>query len=167
MVDVNHMPHIHEKIDFTVDVFIVHGRRVLLRMHEKYHVWLAPGGHIELDEDPNQAAIREVEEEVGLAVRLWEGAMPLPDSDDRVSMRIPPVSINRHHVSPAHEHVSLVYFATTTDNRVVVRYEADRSDEWKWFTGDELDDFDIPENIRTYARLALRTLQSNDPDEGA
>ncbi len=47
------MSHIHEKIDFTVDVFVVHENKVLLRMHDKYHLWLAPGGHIELHEDPN------------------------------------------------------------------------------------------------------------------
>jgi 8-oxo-dGTP pyrophosphatase MutT (NUDIX family) len=59
------MAHIHEKIDFTVDVFVVYRNKVLLRMHEKYHQWLAVGGHVELDEDPNQAALREVLEELG------------------------------------------------------------------------------------------------------
>lgn len=64
------MPHIHEKIDMVVDVFIVHNGRVLLRKHDKYHTWLGPGGHIELDEDPNEAALREMQEEAGLGVRL-------------------------------------------------------------------------------------------------
>ncbi|MFM2374525.1 MAG: hypothetical protein RLZZ234_520, partial [Candidatus Parcubacteria bacterium] len=50
------MPHIHEKIDYTADVFIVHENKVLLRMHEKYHTLLAVGGHVELDEDPAAAA---------------------------------------------------------------------------------------------------------------
>ncbi len=62
------MPHIHEKIDFTVEVFIVYDNKVLLRKHDKYKKWLSIGGHIELDEDPNQAAIREVKEEVGLDI---------------------------------------------------------------------------------------------------
>jgi len=54
------MPHIHDKIDFTVEVFIVHNNKVLLRKHDKYKIWLSVGGHIELNEDPNQAAIRDV-----------------------------------------------------------------------------------------------------------
>ena len=54
------MPHIHEKIDFAVEVFVVHKNKVLLRKHDKYKTWLGVGGHIELDEDPNQVAIREV-----------------------------------------------------------------------------------------------------------
>ena len=64
------MAHIHEKIDFTADVFVVHKDKVLIRTHDKYDLWLAVGGHIELDEDPNQSAIREVKEEVGLDVEL-------------------------------------------------------------------------------------------------
>ena len=64
------MPHIHEKIDFTVEVFIVHKDKVLLRMHDKYHLWLSVGGHIELDEDPVQGIIREVKEEVGLDIKI-------------------------------------------------------------------------------------------------
>ena len=51
------MAHIHEKIDFTASVYIVRDNRVLLHMHKKLNMWLPPGGHIELDEDPNQAAI--------------------------------------------------------------------------------------------------------------
>ena len=49
------MAHIHEKIDFTTSVFIVRDGKVLLHKHKKLGIWLQPGGHIELDEDPNQA----------------------------------------------------------------------------------------------------------------
>ncbi|MEK6836116.1 MAG: NUDIX domain-containing protein [Nanoarchaeota archaeon] len=65
------MPHIHDKIDFTAEAFIVYKNRVLLRKHDKYKIWLSVGGHIELDEEPNEAVIREVKEEVGLNVELF------------------------------------------------------------------------------------------------
>ncbi len=63
------MPHIHEKIDFCVEVFIVHKNKVLLRVHDKFKFWLSIGGHIELDEDPIEAAYREVKEEVGFTLK--------------------------------------------------------------------------------------------------
>ena len=63
------MPHIHEKVDFTVEVFIVYKNKVLLRMHDKHHAWISIGGHIELGEDPEESAIREVKEEVGLEAK--------------------------------------------------------------------------------------------------
>ena len=56
------MAHIHEKIDFTASVYIVFENKVLLRLHDKYNLWLGVGGHIELDEDANAALLREVKE---------------------------------------------------------------------------------------------------------
>ena len=64
------MAHIHEKIDFTVAVFVVSDSRILLILHRRLGKWLPLGGHIELDEDPEQAAHREVLEESGLTVDL-------------------------------------------------------------------------------------------------
>gem|GEM_PF-3590645 len=37
------MAHIHEKIDFTVEAIIVCNDKVLLRLHEKYHIRLSIG----------------------------------------------------------------------------------------------------------------------------
>ncbi len=56
------MPHIHELIDFTVAIFIVRERKVLLILHRKLNKWLPVGGHIELDEDPEIAALRGMTE---------------------------------------------------------------------------------------------------------
>ena len=154
------MAHIHEKIDYTADVFIVHRGKVLLRMHDKYHLWLVPGGHIELDEDPNEAAIREVKEEVGLDIKLWDGNIGPIQNDSRVRVLIPPVSMNRHSIGDRHEHISLVYFATTPHDGVVVdEAHGDASHEWRWFTREELDTTDIPQNIREYAKFALDTIK--------
>ena len=50
---------------FTVAVFVVHAGRVLLHYHRKLGRWLPPGGHIEDNELPDDAARREVLEETG------------------------------------------------------------------------------------------------------
>ena len=153
------MAHMHEKIDFTVDVFVVHKNTVLLRMHDKYKLWLAVGGHIELSEDPVQAALREVKEEVGLEVKLWKGNKGPIEADERVKVLIPPVLMNRHPVSPTHDHISMVYLATCEHDGVVVDGSMDDvSHEWKWFTREELDSTDMPSNVRQYAHFALDTL---------
>src|SRR5678810_655292 len=62
--------HIHEKIDFTVAIFVVRDNKVLLIHHRQLDKWLPLGGHIELDEDPEAAALREAREESGLDVEL-------------------------------------------------------------------------------------------------
>lgn len=148
------MAHIHEKIDFCVDVFIVYKNKVLLRMHEKYKAWLAVGGHIELDEDPNQAALREVLEEVGLTVTLV-GNIPELKGKEGYKELIPPYFMNIHPISDTHRHISMVYFAKADTDTVMPENE---TDEWKWVTHEELADMDIKDTIRYYAQCALNEL---------
>lgn len=153
------MPHLHEKIDMTVDVLIVFKNKVLLRRHDKYNVWLPVGGHIELDEDPNQAAIREVKEEVGLDITLYrqiDGPMPLSANYTEL---IPPQFLNRHRINENHEHVDLIYFASSNSDRII-EGETEKSNGVKWFSKEELDQNDdgISPNIIFYAQKALAVL---------
>ena len=53
---------------FTATGYVVIDNSILLHFHPKVKMWLPPGGHIELNEDPNQAVIREVYEETSIEV---------------------------------------------------------------------------------------------------
>src|SRR3989344_983632 len=152
------MPHIHDKIDFCVDVFIVHNKKVLLRKHDKYKIWLGVGGHVELDEDPNQAAIREVKEEVGLDVELVNTSKLLMLKEGTHKTLIPPVFLNRHDINEKHEHISFVYFAKSkTDKFVMPTDTHEISEECRWFGKEELDDkkFNLTKHVVLYAKAAL------------
>ncbi len=149
------MPHIHEKIDFTVEVFIVYKNKVLLRLHDKYNIWLSVGGHIELDEDPNQAAAREVKEEVGLDIKLFDDLKIYNENNEDHKELIPPKFLNIHKINNVHKHTGLVYFAKTNSDRVIPEKP---TDQWKWLTREELDDMDLRPNIRFYAETALKQL---------
>ena len=152
------MPHIHEKIDFTVSVFIVHKNLVLLRKHDKYGIWLGVGGHIELDEDPNQAALREVKEEVGLNVKLIGDELAHGHTEKSVNL-IPPGFMNRHFINDKHEHLDLIYFATSDTDKVVPE---NSNDEWTWLESKDLKDskYNLSESIRLYAGTALSEASS-------
>ena len=153
------MPHIHDEIDFTVEVFIVYDNRVLLRKHDKYKMWLSVGGHIELNEDSNEAALREVKEEVGLEVQLYHSnSYPLTERKGYKEL-IPPQFMNRHRISDSHEHISLVYFARSKTDQLILS-EIEKSEGCRWFTRDELDDpqYTINNDIKMYARSALEKL---------
>ncbi len=146
------MPHIHEKIDFTVEVFIVHKNRVLLRLHDKYRIWLSVGGHIELDEDPNQAAIREVKEEVGLDIELVD-SRKFKGKNSEYEELIAPVGMDRHRISDTHEHITFIYFAKAKTDKVIPEKE---TDQWKWCERDEIEKLDnIRPNVIFYAKRAL------------
>ncbi len=152
------MPHIHEKIDFTTEVLIVHKDKVLLRVHDKYNKWLGVGGHIELDEDPTETAIREVKEEVGLDITLYSPAELAVDGEFREL--VAPAFLNRHRINETHEHVSFIYFAYSETDVIDPTLLKEALPEIRWFKADELSDpkFDIAETMQKYAREALRCL---------
>lgn len=62
----------------TVTGFLVHEGRILLHWHRRNHLWLPMGGHIEPDEDPIQAVLREVAEECGVRAEVIPTVRPLP-----------------------------------------------------------------------------------------
>ena len=154
------MPHIHEKIDFTVSALIVHKNAVLLRRHGKYKMWYGPGGHIELGEDPNEAVIREAKEEVGLDIKLVGDTFSFSDISHEKDL-IPPRFLNRHRITDVHEHIDMVYLATA-DKNDIAQNDKELSEEIRWFTKDELEDekLEMPERTRHYALEALKELAS-------
>jgi ADP-ribose pyrophosphatase YjhB (NUDIX family) len=52
----------------TASGIVVHRGQVLLHRHLLLGIWLQPGGHLEPDEAPADAVIRETEEETGIQV---------------------------------------------------------------------------------------------------
>ena len=103
------MAHIHDKIDFTVAIFVVQDGRILLIHHRQLNKWLPLGGHIELDEDPEQAALREAREESGLEVELI-GERP-PTTGPGTRALIAPRFLDIHRINETHEHIGLIYWA--------------------------------------------------------
>ena len=110
------MPHIHEQYDFVVVVFIVRDDAVLFVRHPRYNKWLPIGGHIELNEDPNEALDREILEETGLrSVRILGNNSP---SLDKVKVKplLTPRYMEVHEANPPHRHISMVYFAVAGEH---------------------------------------------------
>lgn len=100
--------------DFTVAVFVVHDGRVLLHWHKKLARWLPPGGHIEPNELPDEAAQREVMEETSVPVRLV-GEPGIAVNDPSLPRQlVRPAGIQLEDISPNHQHIDLIYFAEPT-----------------------------------------------------
>lgn len=153
------MPHIHELIDYTVEVFIVHEDKVLIRKHDKYKTRNCPGWHIELDENPNEAAISEAKEETGLDIVLYDPhrrATMTPDSTNFKEL-IPPVFLNIHRIPNSnHQHVWLVYIAYSKSPDVEPQNLSDASHERKRMSVEDLETTEsLFENVRLYGGKAI------------
>ena len=158
------MPHIHTKpgeIDRTASVYIVHvpSKRVLLRLHEKHHIYLPPGGHIEHHQTAPEAAIAEAKEEVGLDIILWRGNQLFELERDHYRELVPPLALNVHAISPEHRHEDHVYLATAKTMDIVEPETHEKTGDCIWLTREEvLAHPELKENVRAYALKALETL---------
>jgi len=53
----------------TASAFVVSSRGVVLHRHRLLGIWVQPGGHVDANEGPESAALRETLEETGLVAR--------------------------------------------------------------------------------------------------
>lgn len=147
------MAHIHEKIDFTVAIFVVHDGKVLLIHHRKLDKWLPLGGHIELDEDPEQAALREAKEESGLDVELL-GERP-PTTSPGTRALLAPRFLDIHRITATHEHIGMIYWARPRCGKLSLA--AAEHHDIRWCSSDELDQLSPPmtDAVKWYCRKAI------------
>lgn len=147
------MAHIHEKIDFTVAILVVHEGRVLLIHHRKLAKWLPLGGHIELDEDPEQAALRETKEESGLDVELL-GERP-PTTEPGTRALIAPRFLDIHRISDTHEHIGMIYLARVKGGDLTLALAEHHA--IRWVATEELESLQPPMSsaVLWYCRQAL------------
>jgi 8-oxo-dGTP pyrophosphatase MutT (NUDIX family) len=152
------MAHIHEKIDFTVAIFVVHEDRVLVIHHRKLDRWLPLGGHIELDEDPESAALREAKEESGLDVELV-GERP-PTTEPGTRALIAPRFLDIHRISDTHEHIGMIYWARPRNGLLTLA--ADEHHDIRWCAAADLDALLPPMSnaVKWYCRKAIEEIGS-------
>jgi 8-oxo-dGTP pyrophosphatase MutT (NUDIX family) len=155
------MAHTHSSLCQTVEVFIVHKGKVLLRFHDKYDKWLSVGGHVDPGENPIQAGIREAKEEVGLVIEIVgeKGFNGTRSGDDYRELILPRGS-NQHRVSETHEHYTLIYYAVSASDHVVPEIVPGKPPaEWQWCTKADIDALEnVPEDIAYHAKRALELL---------
>lgn len=150
------MAHIHEKIDFTVAIFVVQNDRVLLVLHRKLNQWLPLGGHIELDEDPETAALREAKEESGLEVQLM-GERP-PTTGPGTRALIAPRFLDIHRITDTHEHIGMIYWARPKNGSVTLA--SDEHQAIRWCSAGDLESLvpPISSAVQWYCLEAIREM---------
>ena len=127
---------------FCASVFLINpeDKRILLVKHKKFNKWVQPGGHIEDEETPEEAALRETYEETGIKVKLLGERFPREDDC------IKPLGIQRNRNKEGDVHIDIIYAGVPVND--VEGHISDESIDLHWFTRKELDYIDLFPDIK-------------------
>ena len=158
---------------FTVSGFVTHQGRTALHWH-RLGLWLPPGGHLEANEDPIEAVLREILEETGIAVEVIATAPVLGHREP--AQLPPPVTSGVYDISAdsgrnvPHQHIDFVYFARPVAGANLVLPDGDEG--WVWVDevalrsdaplprpGDSAEAAAIPEDVRGLALASIAAVR--------
>lgn len=143
---------------FTATAYIIHERKVLLIFHRKMNKWLPPGGHLDINETPAEAAKREVREETGLEIDFILQENLWIERWNAKSFARPYLclleEIPAYQDKPAHQHVDFIYLARPNGGK-----ETDNLDEtngMRWFSLEEIEKLISDEEIFLETKETIR-----------
>ncbi|MBI2172775.1 MAG: NUDIX domain-containing protein [Candidatus Aenigmarchaeota archaeon] len=147
------------KTDMTVAGYLIHDGKLLLIFHKKLKRWLPIGGHIEKDEIPDDAVIREIKEETELEAEIVRNDKP--NTRCNVSNTAIPFHTNVHSVGD-HDHYCLFYLCKTNDiKKLKINSELE---DFRWFTKSELENRDVSEDVRNIGLKAFELYEKIHAD---
>lgn len=146
------------KMDLTVGTCIIKDNKILFVLHKKLNMWLFPGGHIDPDETPDQAALREAMEETGLEVEFLEYA-PLGKTKEELISSAFPFHTSIHNVGD-HNHHCFFYACSAENTKTIKSHE---SHDIAWLTAEEIKkEKNMPDNVKNMALYILKKYEKKD-----
>jgi ADP-ribose pyrophosphatase len=151
---------------FVATVYVVNEGATALHEHEKLDMWLPPGGHLDRDELPHEAAVREVGEEIGLSVELVtprgvlqsENARSLPQPQHFLLE-----DIDACDGDVGHQHVDFVYYGRAESRDIDPGPGETPADAWEWLTPEQLRSRadELPTDVVEAGQRAIDTVDGN------
>jgi 8-oxo-dGTP pyrophosphatase MutT (NUDIX family) len=152
---------------FVATVYVVADGATCLHEHDRLGMWLPPGGHLDRDELPHEAALRECREETGLEVDL---VAPRGDLESETVESIPEPQhflLEDIDVHPdgrvSHQHVDFVFYGRARGTGIDPDGDDEaHPDEWEWFAPADLDARagELPADVVEAGKRAIRVVSA-------
>lgn len=139
---------------FTASGIVLHQGRVLLIEHARLRWWMPPGGHVEPNEDPVQAVLREVAEETGLACEIVTGA---GFAHPAIEVLPPPLTILVENVpenGTVVQHIDCIYVLRPAADPASVAGHAAETTGCRWVPVEQVADLSGPPERAALIRAA-------------
>ncbi|MEM4781320.1 MAG: NUDIX domain-containing protein [Halalkalicoccus sp.] len=150
---------------FTATVYVVNDGATALHEHARLGIRIPPGGHVDRDELPHEAGLREVREETGLEATLVHERYEVGAPDGRVLPRPAHVMLYDIDVRPdgtaAHQHIDHVYYAGVGSREIDPGPGEEGADAWEWYTTEELRTSGLDEDTATIGTAAIETVDGS------
>ncbi len=131
-------------------------QRVLLIFHRKLGVWLPPGGHVEPNETPDKACLREIREETGITAVIISNGEFSQVNDEYAHVLPTPYSVLLEDIyrQGVHFHIDFLYRCCPIAG-VFPTYNERETKDVGWFPADALPE-PMYHNAREVILQALR-----------
>ena len=150
---------------FTATVYVVAQHRILLVFHRKFKKWLAPGGHLNTNETPPEAARREALEETGLTVELLSDENLWINRWNANSFERPYLclleEVPAFGSQPAHQHIDMIYVGHPVGGDERLNYQ--ETENMRWFTLEEIEALVPDVDIFAETQQVIRKVLSDSP----
>jgi 8-oxo-dGTP pyrophosphatase MutT (NUDIX family) len=141
----------------TATGLVLHDGAVLLIEHTKLAWWMPPGGHVDPDEDPVQAVLREVHEETGIACEIVSDEH-FTYTSDAVNTIARPFTILVEDVPENGEivqHIDFIYLLRPVSDPAALVPQDGEVTGIGWFRTEQLDDLPTPTELPELIKKAL------------
>lgn len=146
------------KTDLVVAGFIIKGDKVLLIHHNKLQKWLPFGGHIEENETPDEALIREAKEEVGLEIEILNKKSIKEIDRIIIEQLAVPFHVDVHDVGN-HNHCCLFYVCKPKEEKEI-KIKKDEISNYKWINKEEIESFQITPYMKQLIKKAFELTEN-------
>ena len=149
---------------FVATIYAVTDGAVALHEHEKLSMWLPAGGHLDRDELPHEAALRETREELGMSVDLIAPRETI-ESETVTSIPQPQhflledINVDENG-DVGHQHIDFIFYGAAPTRDIDPQSGEQPADDWTWFTAEELREHSdiIPADVVEIGQRAIEAV---------